>query len=152
MKGKGFRWYLDDLQAVHLPYTDVGISNVKIYGRELTKSNRNKPLEEDDVILYICGHREGYDGTETGYMLKKDRFEELAVYIVRRYGIGISKTIKLDKNDLKAIINFLYSLNEDDLVGEIENKAEVLKKWTSEFENILRNYSNKIAIFLELYE
>jgi len=152
MMNKGFRWYLDDLKAVHLPYTDVGISNIKIYGRELTKSNRNKPLEEDEVILYICGHREGYDGTEIGYMLKEDKFEELAVHIVKKYGVGISRRIKLDIEDLKAITNFLYSLSEDDLVGMIENKAEVLRKWTEEFLKILKTYRNKVVVFLELYE
>lgn len=144
----------DGIILIQQLQSKVGYSNIKIYGRELDSSNRDTGLDEskDDVILYLCGHRDGYDGTATGYMLKSEKFIELTVYILKNYRKAIIQPIKLKTRDLRAIIKFLYSLKEDDLVGEIKNKAEVLKKWTSEFENILRNYSSKIAIFLELYE
>lgn len=50
------------------------------------------------------------------------------------------------------ISSFLNSLKESDLVGKVENKAEVLKKWTEELERILIKHGDEIAVFLELYE
>jgi len=144
----------DGIILVQQLQSKVGYSNIKIYGRELNSSNKDKGLDEsiDEVILYLCGHRDGFDGTETGYMLKVEKFTELSVYIIKNYKQAIARPIKLKSRDLRAIIKFLYSLEENDLVGEIENKAEVLKKWTKEFEKILKTHKNKIAIFLELYE
>lgn len=144
----------DGIILIQQLQSKVGYSNIKIYGRELDSSNRYKKLDEsiDDVILYICGHRDGYDGTVTGYMLKSEKFRELTVYIIENYRKAIVQPIKLKTRDLRAIIEFLYSLKEDDLVGEVENKAEVLKKWTSEFERILKIHGKEIAVFLELYE
>ena len=154
MAREGIKWYLDGTDVVHIRQTDIGLSNIKLYGRELTSSNKNKPLDEknDEVILYLCGHRDGYDNTPEGFMLTKEKFIELAIHFVKKYLTGISVPIKLDESDLKAISRFIYSLNEDDLVGKMENKAEVLRKWTIEFENILKTYKKDIAIFIEFYE
>lgn len=147
-------WKMEDGLIVQQINTEVGFSNIKVYGRELTSENKNEGFnrETDEVLLYLCGHRKGYDSTKNGYMLKKEKFIELAVYMIRNYPNSIFKPINLKVKDLKAILSFLYSLDENDLLGDIENKAEMLKKWTTEFRRILDNYRDDIKIYLELYE
>mgnify|MGYP000866050702 CR=1 FL=1 len=132
----------------------VGISNLKLYGRELTRHNRNKPLDKkkDELILYLCGYIKGYDGTPTGYMLKNEKFIELAVNMLEKYGEKMLSPIRLDKNDIGEILQFLYELEEDDLIGNIPNKQAVMEKWSEEFLRIQQKYNSKIAVFLELYE
>lgn len=63
-----------------------------------------------------------------------------------------SIVIELEEAELLLISSFLNSLKESDLVGKVENKAEVLKKWTEELERILIKHGDEIAVFLELYE
>ena len=40
--------------------------------------------------------------------------------------------IRLDKNDIGEILQFLYELEEDDLI-DIPNKQAVMEKWSEEF-------------------
>ncbi|AKL96228.1 hypothetical protein CACET_c27830 [Clostridium aceticum] len=145
--------------------TERGYTNIKIYGRELTKDNRNKPLDKstDEVILYLCGHREGYDKTKYGCMLKSETFVVFIFNFINNCKVKIataiiqgsekeSIVIELEEAELLLISSFLNSLKESDLVGKVENKAEVLKKWTEELERILIKHGDEIAVFLELYE
>lgn len=153
-KKKKSTWKKEDGLIVQELNTKVGFSNIKIYGRQITEENKNLAFDEetDEVIIYLCGHTDGYDETKSGYVLKADRFIELTVYIVRQYNNALFKPIKLRERDIKAILKFIYTLDEDDLLGEVANKAEVLKKWAKELENILEKHRNEIALYLEIYE
>ncbi len=132
----------------------VGHSNIKIWGREASPDKNNTELDKskDELVLYLCGHIDGFDQTEQGFMLTKERFIELAISIIKKYNASILKPVKLRNKDTKAIIKFLSTLKENDLVGEMENKAEVLKRWAEEFEKIINEKGKDIEIFLEFYE
>lgn len=135
--------------------SELGIPNIKVYGREINSINRNKPLDRsvDDVILYLCGHRDGFDGTETGFMLTEDSFKVLTYNIIKWFQHAIvKKSIKLSDEGVLVLIYFLEQLEEHDLIGKMENKAAVLKKWTEEMERALIDHGNEIEIFMELYE
>lgn len=131
---------------------DVGISNIKLYGKEITEHNKRSSLDkqEDDGILYICGHRDGYDNTPLGYMIKEYKFIEIATYMINKHPEIMEQPILLSEKDVEAIIYFLLSLEEKDILGSAKYKVKTIHKWIEELLNVIMNHS--IEIYIELYE
>ena len=133
----------------------IGYSNIKIYARDLKDSKSKKSFNKFDrandiEILYLCGHLDGYDGSDKGFIISKEKFTGLMVHLLETYGLKALKPIRLKKKDIEDLIKFLYNLKEKELLGEIENQQDLLRKWTMELIDIIAE--NKVSIFIELYE
>ena len=142
-------------QSILMASESVGYANIKIYGRDLSnitksaetaKFNRGKDIQ----LIYLCGDPNGYDGTENGFIITPETFIGLLTYIVRNRGMQGLKPIRLMNHEVRQLIKYIRTFEEDDIIGEIQGKHETLNNWLDELERIVSE--NKVALFLEIYE